>query len=300
MSGAGSAFGAAALAIGLLGGSGGSQSVVRDGNKLTVKLGWQGRATGPGSPDLALLPPVPFGRLWYLQSARIANVNAAKQDYFQASAIYTKVFNNVPEAFTPNLDYPVFQSGIAPHIASLQTVVGAGGVKNPGDVDQFTPWSVPLPFTASVRSQFEGSIALGNSSSMELDFLDGGAATEFIFTGSRSAVGGFKIYSEAIPEGKRGIVCSAFINGTAPFNGTIETLKGETLVSRTLSSASGRQFKSSGGYSSKQASEFGQGGTALEWNDYISIPAGDNLEFKVETGSDGTIGWMVVVAIVDA
>ncbi len=287
---------AAGAAIGVTIGLARASGPPPPGGNIPLSELWQGTATGGygsrGVPDDYTFPAVPSGRLYYLQSVKQTVSVAVPKSWRQASFAYSKAFHGVPEASTPNLDS---LCGLGVLAGDTGTFVAGGGpapaAPGPG-YDTWQPWNVPLPATSSLQVQTGGSVGVGNTVLNEIDYVDGGPATDIRFVDSVPSATDVTVDSAPVPAGTSWLVEAAFVQASGPFSGKV-TRKSDGYVLVDNPGTNGSQC--TGGYSQHQTS-LPLGGFQTVWPSYLSLAAGDQVHVELVAPSPVTIAYFLVLA----
>lgn len=251
-----------------------------------------GRA--PHVPDVGTILTAPSGRVFTITRANIVVNVPVPTAWRQHTFLFTRfvrVSQGDATLFNPNLD---FLARVPVKIGQTGTFVAAGGLgpsPNPGW--SWTEWAQPLQINSGVEVIFGCDLGIGNSATLDLEWVDAGPGTSVVnFARVKGDGTEHAVAVGPPPPGKKWFINNAYLGDlVTPGPGTrvaTATRRSDGFVLCGISAfPAGERVQSTGGYSTEQTGPaINPGGTKAVYTAPQWLSAGDVIDIRL-TGPVG-------------
>ena len=243
----------------------------------------------PHVPDVSALLNPPTGRVVTVTKARLVVTVPVPATWRQHTFFFTRfvrVTQDNATLFNPNLDF-LCRVPLQPGVTG--TFVGAGGVgPSPDPTWNWTAWTQPLQLNSGLEVIFGCDLAVGNSATLELEWVDAGPGTSLVNWARARGDGtehGFTIGPP--PAGRKWFIHNAFLRdlvatGTGPRVARSTRRSDGFRLCEVTTFPPGERVQSTAGYSTYQTGPaLNRAGTMIAYPTPQWLTAGDQIDVRL-------------------
>ncbi|MGC2289291.1 MAG: hypothetical protein WA688_05475 [Thermoplasmata archaeon] len=246
-------------------------------------------AKAPHVPDIGTVLTPPVGRVVTVTKASIvvnAPVAAAWRQHTFFFTRFIRVVQGDATLFNPNLDF-LCRVPLPP--GRTGTFTGAGGVgRSPTPGGDWTSWTRPLQLNSGLEVIFGCDLAIGNSASLDLEWVDAGAGTSVVSFARYLGDGSERVWTIGPPPpGKKWYIHNAFLRDVVSTAAGVRAATSVRhsdgfLLCEISSFPPGDRVQSTGGYSTFQTGPaLNPAGTKVVYADPQWLLAGDRIDVRL-------------------